>query len=77
MRELRRRGLGALLESPRPLSPEAMDALACWRFMGGWCPERLPLWLALNPCADIEALLRRLEAIRDARDDALEPQDER
>jgi hypothetical protein len=76
VRELKRRGMGALLEPAKPLTAEQVEALACWRFLGGWYPERLPLWLALHPTDDIEALICRLEAIRDAVDDAARPRND-
>lgn len=77
MRKLKARGMGALLEQPRPLSEHAAEALACWRFLGGWQPERLPVWLALHPADDVDALVRRLEAIRDAREECLRPDDDK
>lgn len=69
--------MGRLIEQPRPLSEGAAEALACWKFLGGWQPERLPIWLALHPTDDIEALVLRLEAIRDARDECMRSPDEK
>lgn len=59
-------GLEDLIEQPEPLSVSQYEALRCWAFLGGWYPERLPLWLALYPCQDVSALVERLLAIRDA-----------
>ena len=73
MRRLRKRGYGQLLAAPEPLSPAAAQAVHCWRFMDGWAPERLPLYLALYPCADIDGLLERLQAIRSKVDEIRNP----
>lgn len=36
-----------------------------WQWMGGWCPERLPIYLALHPMDDVETLMHLLLVIRD------------
>lgn len=73
MQRLRRRGYGKLLEQPQPLSAAAIEAVHCWRFMDGWAPERLAVYLALYPCHDIDGLIERLGAIRNAVADARAP----
>jgi hypothetical protein len=73
VRRLRAAGYGGLLESPRPLSVAAAQAVHCWRFLDGWHPERLPLYLALYPVDDIDGLIDRVQAIRAAVDDARAP----
>ena len=73
VRKLRKRGYGQMLAAPQPLSAAAAQAVHCWRFMDGWQPERLPLYLALYPCDDIDGLIERLQAIRSAVDDARRP----
>lgn len=37
----------------------------CWRFLGGWRPERLPYYLALNDVEDVDLLIDGLIALRD------------
>ena len=76
MQTLRRRGYGQLLAQPQPLSPAALQAVHCWRFMDGWAPERLPVYLALYPCDDIDGLIERLNAIRNAVAEARAPRRE-
>ena len=48
------------------LSADADLAVRLWNLMGGWQPERLPVLLAVYAAPDLEGLLDRLVAIRDA-----------
>ena len=65
MRRLAAAGLGDLVAEPDPLLPAAAEAIACWNWLGGWAPERLPAYLALHGAKDIELLTDLLIVIRD------------
>ena len=43
----------------------AMQASHCWRFCGGWFPERLLIYGALYPVDDWHLLIELLQTIRD------------
>jgi hypothetical protein len=53
-----------------PAEPDELEARAlhCWHFMGGWHPERLPIYAALHDVDDLGALVEMALAIRDAQE---------
>ena len=64
---MKENGLGLLVDVERPkLSGQALVASSAWNWLGGWYPERLPMYLALYPCDDVHALVARLLVLRDA-----------
>lgn len=69
MRNLARVGLPADAMGPLPqLSHQASTAAHCWRFCGGWAPERWVVYAALYPVADWHAVVELMAAIRDEHD---------
>lgn len=60
-------GFGMLVNyGPPKLSGKASLASRAWNWLGGWHPERLPVYLALYPCDDVYGLVERLVVLRDA-----------
>ena len=60
-------GFGLLVDYDAPkLNDKALLASNAWNWLGGWYPERLPVYLALYPCNDVHALVARLLVLRDA-----------
>lgn len=49
---------------PEPLLPLARMALECWGWCGGWHPERWPVFEALHPVPDWDALIELMRVIR-------------
>lgn len=68
MQKFQSMGLGGLVAEPAAYSVDSEIAISAWRFLGGWFPERLGLFLALQPVADIGSLLEGLMAIRESID---------
>ena len=58
-------GLGTTAVALAELRSKAAEAIACWNWLGGWAPERLPAYLALHGAGDIELLTDLLIVIRD------------
>jgi hypothetical protein len=56
--------------APEPGPPDVLEARAlhCWSFMGGWHPERLPVYVALHDVDDLAAVMEAVVAIRDAQE---------
>ena len=64
---MKENGLGLLVSGERPrLNGKAAIASKAWNWLGGWYPERLPVYLALYPCDDVHGLVARLVVLRDA-----------
>jgi hypothetical protein len=61
---LAEQGLGDLAAPAPRLLPDAAEALHCWQWCGGWAPERLPLYAALNAVPSWALLLELLEHLR-------------
>jgi hypothetical protein len=58
-------GLGAIVHEPDPYTPASHLAVDCWLYLGGWHPERLPLYLAGQRIGDLAGLVQGLITIRD------------
>lgn len=52
-------------EELEPPISGAQQVEHCWHFLGGWYPERLPIFLALNDVDDVDHLVAGLMALRD------------
>lgn len=65
MRRLEAAGLGELVAEPDPLLPVCAEAVSMWNWLGGWQPERLPVYCALHGASDVELLTELLIVIRD------------
>ena len=61
-------GFADLVEAPGAPDELEARALHCWNFMGGWHPERLPVYAALYDVDDIGAVVEATVAIRDAQE---------
>lgn len=46
------------------LDPLAEQAMHCWRFCGGWAPERWPVYHTFYPVADWHALIDAMQEIQ-------------
>lgn len=65
MLRLQESGLGDIVAEPDPLMPECAEAISAWNWLGGWAPEKLPAYLSLHGCEDLELLTDLLILIRD------------
>lgn len=57
------------MADPPPPTPDVLAALQCWQFLGGWYPERLPVYLEVcGPAAvrDPDVLIELLLILRAA-----------
>ena len=60
-------GFGMLVNYEKPkLNGKALLASSAWNWLGGWYPERLPVYFALYPCEDVHGLIARLLVLRAA-----------
>jgi hypothetical protein len=51
---------------PPPPGPDEIRALHCWGFLGGWHPERLPMYDALYGVDDFDLMIELLLLLRNA-----------
>jgi hypothetical protein len=65
VRKLSALGLGDIVAEPDPMLPECAEAISAWNWLGGWFPDRLPAYVSLHGCDDLELLTDLLIVIRD------------
>lgn len=63
---MREAGLGDLIAEPEPPTADELMVLHCWAFLGGWQPERLPLYEELFGIDDWDLMIELLLALRTA-----------
>lgn len=57
--------MGAAIDRTEP-GPLGWTALEAWSFLGGWFPERLPLFGQLRELPDVHELMELIMHVRDA-----------